>query len=620
MRDKKNVSRRAFLAGGTALTGAIIAEANKSVFDKIAIADDGVANPPVLVESEQWKHGDIVECDLLVIGSGIAGLWAAIKAADADVGSIAIVDKGSIGFSSISSLIAGSSVYVFPGESVDGVMREVVKVADYLSRQDIWEDMLNSSADLYQEVTERLGIEYKGTRFQSDGNKYTTLISAPVYNGVGSGRGYVMALMDQIRNNPNIKYYSKTIATKILKNEARACGIIGVNRVTGDALAIKSKATILATGQCSFRGQHALMEVNTGDGYALAYDAGATLNNLEFWAFDIDPVGYGFEGGSLLPAYGARMINNQNDEFMWDVDPINGPGGDVRYTTRAMAQEIKSGRGPIYLDRTTYEYVLAGQFAWHSRLQPGTWRLINDDRIEETGHNVCLDPELYTANSFGIIGAIKIGVDCATTVPGLFAASVAISADPGKTKGIESARAAWSGRKAGESAAAYISTTTFPVISDEDIQEAIVSIVAPLQEGTEAELANILTPTQVTEDLQKILFDYRVSILKSEGTLVKALRQVSELKALAEEYMVATDPHEIAKYYETKNMLQIAVLHLAASIERKESRVCHYREDFPERNDAKYLKWICFTKGADDEPEMTLEDVPIENYPFKPES
>jgi succinate dehydrogenase/fumarate reductase flavoprotein subunit len=115
------------------------------------------------------------------------------------------------------------------------------------------------------------------------------------------------------------------------------------------------------------------------------------------------------------------------------------------------------------------------------------------------------------------------------------------------------------------------------------------------------------------------LFDYRVSILKTESALTTALREVKKLKELANEYMTASDPHELVKYYETKNMLEIAVLHLMASIERKESRVCHYREDFPVRDDAEWLKWINFHKGGDGEPVMTFENVPLETYPFQPE-
>ncbi len=623
MKEDAKVSRRGFLTGLAALGASGVAASTGTKLgtppSAWAAADAAKMGGAQILESEPYEHGDVVETDVLIVGSGIAGLWAAIKASDAGAKSIAVVDKGAIGFSSIASLIAGSTVYVLPGEDVEGVMGELVAGSGFLSRQDLWEDMLGASAELYADVTEGLGVEYKGKRFQSDGNVYTTMSSGCVWNGVTTGRGYVSALVEQLRGRSGIAYYSKTMVTEILKDGERAAGIVGVNRVTGNVLAVKAKSIVLATGQCSFRGQHALQEVNTGDGYQLAYKAGATLNNMEFWAFDIDPKDYGFEGGSLLEPYGANMLNGENREFMWDVDPVNGSAADVRFTTRAMAQEVQAGRGPIFLDRTTYQYALVGQFAWLARLAEGSWRKINDMRMTEVGHDVVLEPEEYVANSFGIIGAIKVDGDLMTNVPGLYAASVAVSSDPGKTKGIESLRAAWSGRKAGANAAAYAARAAAPVLDDAYLAERIAAAAAPLRAADEVvDPDAVQTPNEITRKLHEIIMDYRVSLLPNEGTLTTALREVRELKDEAAATMLPADPHEAAKYYETLNILDNAELHLMASLERKETRVCHYREDFPEMDNGEWLKWIEWSRGADGEPVMTLTDVPIEEYPLKP--
>lgn len=625
MKENTSVSRRGFLAGVAALgaSGAATAACVKTGKPKSAWASEAIADATggvKVLPSDTYKHGDIVETDVVIVGSGIAGLWAAIKASDSGAKSVTVVDKGAIGFSSISSLIAGSTVYVLPGEDVQGVMGELVQGSGYLSRQDMWEDMLSSSAELYKDVEEVLGVEYVGERFQSDGNVYTTMSTAPDYNGIPTGRGYVTALVDQLRDRENVHYYSKTIVTEILKDGEKAAGVIGVNRVTGEAVAIKAKSVIIATGQCSFRGQHALMEVNTGDGYQLAYNAGATLNNMEFWAFDIDPKDYGFEGGSLLGVYGARMINNENHEFMWDVDPINGAAADVRYSTRAMAQEVQAGRGPIWMDRTTYAYVLQGQFWWLYDLDEGTWRYVNDLRMPEVGHDVLLEPEEYVATSFGVIGAIKVDENLMTDVPGLYAASVAISSDPGKTKGIESLRAAWSGRKAGENASLYAAEASAPALDDAYIAERIAAAVAPLSAADEVtDASGIQTPNEITQKLHEIIMDYRVCLLPNEETLTTALQGVRDLKKEAEATMLPADPHEVAKYYETMNIINNAELHLMASLERKETRVCHYREDYPEMDNANWLKWIEWNKGENGEPVMSLLDVPIDSYPLKPE-
>ena len=611
------VSRRTFLTGVAAL-GASVAAASTAGHSSSAWADDMPERPFIeTIQSETWSHGDVVDADLVIVGSGMAGLWAALTAAEAGVGRIAVIDKGAIGFSSISSLIAGSSVYVLPGEDVHSVMQELVKGSGYLSRQDYWEDMLGASAELYDDMTNKIGVEYKGKRFSSDGNIYTKLSSGANWNGIATGRGIVCGLIEQLRKYDNVGYFSKTMVTEILKDGDKAAGVIGVNRMTGDALAIKAKAVILATGQCSFQGQHALQEVNTGDGYSLAYHAGATLNNMEFWAFDIDPKHYGFEGGSLLGARGARMINRNNEEFMWEVDPVNGSDADVRYTTRAMAQEVDKGRGPIFLDRTTYQFALLGQFGWKASLPPHSWRRINDDRMPEVGHNPLLEPEEYVATSFGIIGAIKADENLCTSVPGLYVSSVALSADPGKTKGIESARAMWSGRKAAKAAAEYVTTCADVALPDEYIAERVEMAVQPLANST-VDPTLAMTPNEIIRALHEVIFDYHVCLLPRESTLVSALSQVRSLKEMAADTMSATDPHELAKYYEAQHLLELAELHLMASLERKETRVCHYREDYPEMDNENWLKWITFTCGADGQPVMAFEDVPIENYPLQP--
>lgn len=623
MQRDMNVSRRGFLTGLAALgASSVSASAGaklghpESAYAAAEAAAMGGAQP---LQSETYAHGDVTEADVVIVGSGIAGLWATIKASDTGAKSIAVVDKGAIGFSSIASLIAGATVYVLPGEDVQGVMGELVTGSGYLSRQDLWEDMLGSSGDLYKELTETMGVKYKGPRIQSDGNKYTTMSSGIEWNGITSGRGYVSALVDQLRGREGIKYYSKTFVTEILKDGEKAAGIVGVNRVTGDVVAIKAKSVVVATGQCSFRGQHALQEVNTGDGYQLAYRAGATLNNMEFWAFDIDPKGYGFEGGSLLEPYGANLVNRNNYEFMWDVDPVNGSAADVRYTTRAMAQEVQAGRGPIFMDRTTYQYTLFGQFAWLNRLAPGSWRKINDIRMEETGHNTVLEPEEYVATSFGIIGAIKTDSDLMTNVPGLYVASVALSSDPGKTKGIESLRAAWSGRKAGANAAAFAASAAAPALDAAYVAERVAAAGKPLADADlVVDPEKVQTPNEITHKLHEIIMDYRVCLLPNEGTLTTALRQVRELRDEASATMLPADPHEVTKYYETLNILDNAELHLMASLERKETRVCHYREDYPEMNNATWLKWIEWTRGVDGKPSMSLVDVPIDTYPLKP--
>jgi succinate dehydrogenase/fumarate reductase flavoprotein subunit len=401
--------------------------------------------------------------------------------------------------------------------------------------------------------------------------------------------------------------------TQLLTQDGRIAGAIGIHRITGNAAVFKAKAVILATGQCSFRGQHAIVEIQTGDGYALAYEAGATLMNMEFLALDIDPGAFGLEGGSLMGMFGCKLINGENRDFMRDYDPVNGTNAHVRLSTRAMATEVRSGRGPIAMDYSSRFYSLVGRHIWRRKVLPrNSWQRLNEYRLVDVGHDVRQKPEPFYAHSFGIIGAVKAEVDCSTDIPGLFVAGITLAHDPGKIKGIESARAMWSGEKSGGSAHDYITRAPDSELDMNLVEAQRQASLKPLAiDGSK-------TPSEILTALQKIVFDCNVSLLKDEERLTKALQELMAIKERDLPQMHAAGPHELAKYHETKNMMLCAELFLRASLERRESRESHYREDYPEQDNREWLKWIEWTKGPDGTPSMHFERVPIESYPIRP--
>jgi succinate dehydrogenase/fumarate reductase flavoprotein subunit len=570
------------------------------------------------IKSEEWTEGQVVETDMLIVGSGFAGLWAVITAADKGVKSIAVVDKGSIAKSSNASLTLGGTAYLHPTDDKMEWMRELVESAGHLSRQDMWDDLLTTSYARRKKL-ESWGVRYKPfvplamPRLKSDGNKHVAVQLGATWKGFTAGRAVTSALTHQMLKREGIRYFSKTMITRLLTQDGRIAGAIGVHRITGNAAIFKAKAVIVATGQCSFRGQHAVVEIQTGDGYALAYDAGATLMNMEFLAFDIDPGAFGLEGGSLMGTFGCQLVDGENRDFMRDYDPVNGTNAHVNISTRAMAKEARSGRGPIAMDFSSRFYSLVGRQIWRRKVLPrNSWQRLNEYRLTEVGHDVRKKPEPFYAHAFGIIGAVKADVDCSTDIPGLFVAGITLAHDPGKIKGIESARAMWSGEKSGSSAYDYV--TKAPT-SDLDMTYAESQRQASLKplsiEGSK-------TPAEILTEVQTIIFDCNVSILKDETRLRDALQRLMAIKDNDLPRMYAADPHELVKYHETRNMVLCAELFLRASLERRESRESHYREDYPQRDDRQWLKWIEWTKGADGGPSMSFERVPIESYPIRP--
>lgn len=606
------ISRRQMLKGAGFLTVAAAAGVKVTTAKAQEPENPDFPRQGFFIPSEDWSDGDIVEADLLIVGSGYAGVWAAISAADNGVKNIVIVDKGSIGNSSVASLTLGTSDLLVPEGQKDKWLEELAKASGYICRQDTYDDMLSTSVSRLQKL-EQWGLTYDLHGMHSDGNKYVAISFGSRWQGRVAGKAVMGVLMNQMMNRKGIRYYSKTLITGLLKNDGRIAGAVGVGRMTGGAITFKAKSVIIAAGQCSFSGQHMLMELMTGNGYALAYNAGTTLNNMEFLAFDIDPGGYGLEGASLLGAFGARVINNRNDDFMWKYDPVNGMDSHVNTSTRAMAKEVKAGRGPVYLDRTRFCYSLAGQYMWKGLLPDGSWQKMNELRLGDIGHDVTKQLDSAYSFSFGIIGAVRADAKLQTDIPGLYVAGVTYSQAPGKVKGIESARAFWSGEKTGKNAAEYIKTVPSVTINEVEMRDMVLAAKAPLgQSGS-------VTPSQLLEEIQKTIFPYYVSILKREDNLVLALDRIMKIKQEWAPKMYATDSHELVKYHEANNMLLCAELYLRASIERKESRECHYREDYPETDNGEWLKWITFVKGPDGKPKMGFEKVPVDQYKFKPQ-
>ncbi|NTU88666.1 MAG: FAD-binding protein [Actinobacteria bacterium] len=623
----QRLSRRSFLQGalltgaavaGLAVTGCVPQE-TKPGSDQ---AGEVKTKPlPLIFKSEEYADGEIVDADLLIIGSGYAGLWALMTAHEKGVANIAVMDKGAIGHSSVASLTLGTSAYVLPeeGDDLDATLEEVVRDADYLSRQDIWYDMFSKSKERLDKINS-MGLAYMAPgRLTSDGNVELKISGGTAYtDSTGTdrvcGKAAVCCYMDQVKDYEDVKYFSKTMATELLKEGDRVVGAVGVNRTNGNAVAIRAKATIVATGQCTFKGQHAITEIETGDGYQLVYDAGGRLNNLEFNSFDVDPVGYMLEGGSILCEMGSILENVNGEDFMWSIDPERGCGCNVAYSTRGMAMEVAAGRGPIFCNRKTEVFGEVGQNEhWLPFLSPGSWQRTNEDRFADIGFDLVETPQKFTANSFGIIGAIVTDVNCKTDLPGLFAASVAVSTDPGKIKGVESQRGLWTGIQSGTSSAEYLGSAADVTLADSEIAGILANANVILgRKGT-------LSANELITKLQRQVFDYRVGLLKTEESLTAALAVCRECQVLLNQVSI-DDSHELIKFYEARNMVNIAELHLLASIDRKETRVCHLRMDYPERKDGEWLKWIEWTKGADGKPNKSYRNVPFDEFPVQPDA
>ncbi|MHB8895798.1 MAG: FAD-binding protein [Candidatus Geothermincolia bacterium] len=559
--------------------------------------------------------------DLLIIGSGFAGLLAAIEAGERGARDITIVDKGAVGLSSASKMAAGATIYCLPQFDASEWLEDFAAAQGWLCRQDMVARMLETSSERLERLRSwgieymRLPVPFLGSRgyvaIGSRGLDRARMLVAPRWKDKKGGSALVKCMVARARRSrPTLM--PKTMITSLIVEGGRVRGACGVDRLTGEPRAIRAGAVVLAAGDCSFRGQYACVGQVTGDGFKLAYDAGARLTNMEFLAVNTGSPRYGFEGTGIAARFGGRFLDSRSRPFMRGHHP-DGDRAEIGNIVQAIAAEAREGNGPpFYLDMSRFP---GGIVTRRGLKAIGGWMPLNIGKLEAAGVRLFGEPQEWGPAIQSLRGGARTDAECLTDVSGLYAAGLAQSVDPGVFNGWSSMRAMWSGQVAGSAAADYVSglgQDSGNRASDSELfDEQARLCLAPLERSTGP------APDEVCRRLQEAIFPCGVSIRKSEGRLRDALALVRSIRDNDLPVLAAADPHELVKAHETANMVLSAELFLLASLERRESRGDHFREDYPARDDA-WLKWINIRRGEDGEPAIEHESVPLATYPSRP--
>lgn len=554
-----------------------------------------------------------LDADVLVVGSGFAGLWAAIAAKDEGADRVVIVDKGDIARSSQSRLSAGATIYLLPEDDLDAWVRDVAEANSWLSRQDLVTAMLETSFGRLSLLDEwgvryaRIGGEGDLLRLPSRGFRTLQMLVQPEYRGRLGGSAVTTALREQVMRR-KCTVLPRYFVTDLLTGDGAACGAIAIERATARPIQIRARAVVLAAGDCSFRGNYACTDSATGDAFRLAFDAGARLSNMEFLCTNTGSPLYAFEGTGIATRFGATFRDSAGRAFMASHHP-DGDTAEVGYVVQAMAKEAESHSGPPF----TLDFgpgAAPGGFLRYALHSMGGFMPRNLAKLSAEGIEILDRPQEWVPAIQTLRGGARTGVDCATDVPGLFAAGTAQALDPGLFNGWSSMRAMWSGQQAGKSAAGQAASSP-PVPPDPGmVEEAMHRASAPAKRETIS-----IGPGELVERLQAAIFPHDVSVLKSDSALGTALAEVRGLGEMASE-LGAEDPHQLVAAHEAANMLRTAELFLLASLERRESRGDHFRSDHPTTS-TDYLHWLNIRRGAAG-PAIETELVPLDSFRFSP--
>jgi succinate dehydrogenase / fumarate reductase flavoprotein subunit len=560
------------------------------------------------------KQTQVLSTDVLVIGGGIAGLVSANKAADQGV-NVLIADKAVVPWTGQVPTSGGG----FPTVPLDGIERHVkyvVEEGEYLNDQD-W--TYAYSRDTQPDVFEMAGW---GVPFETGADGEPALGRGG--GGLRTARQptFLPALLGRALSK-GVKVLNRVYMVDVLQRNGRAVGAVGLHSETGDLYVIHAKGTIIACGGCNYKARP-LFHTNCGEGVAMAYNAGAELRNAEFAnTFMIsnrftkmDTRSTAQVMGCMENALGENLIQKY-PELEPRTDPRTPPwmgGLFFKRWIRAFYREIVAGRGPIYLNLTSHPELIVG-YGDSGTIRDKSHGYVN--WMKRLGIDLTKEKVEWTIVPEFHAGPIRVDLNCETTLPGLYATGDAAqngSAYHGAYEGCGLGGplgfVTVTGFRAGTAAAKAVATLPAPQSNTSEVNRLKKEIFAPFDVKGE------YSPYDAIKEIQEVVFKLRNSFVKREDRLKKALGTIEKVKTRLPELM-AKDAHELVRCHEAKAMAICAESLYRASLMRTESRGSNIREDYPERDDKNWLKWIIIKKEKGD-MKLWTEPVPIEKYKYKP--
>ena len=554
------------------------------------------------------------EHDVLIIGAGGAGLRAAIEAL-AQGASVAVVCKSLLGKAHTVMAeggIAAAMANVDRSDDWRAHFRDTMRGGKFLNN---WR-MAQIHA---QEAPERVReLEQWGALFDrtTDGNILQRAFGGHTFKRlchVGDRTGLEMIRTLQDRGvNLGIDVYMECAITRLLKDGDRIAGAFGYWRENGRFVVFKAKSVVIATGGIgkAWRITSNSWEY-TGDGMALAYDAGAELMDMEFVQFH--PTGMvwppGVQGILVTEAVrgeGGVLRNKDGERFMERYDPERMDLSTRDVVARAIYTEAKEGRGTehggAYLDisHKPADYV--------KKKLPSMYHQFR----ELADVDITKGPMEVGPTCHYMMGGIRVDAETAqSNVPGLFAAGEAAAGLHGGNRlgGNSLSDLLVFGRRAGLSAAEHARQVSPPAADDAEIDEATREMLAPF-EPSDGD-----SPYDLHRDLQETMQNY-VGIFRSEEDLKRGLDELQKLKQRATRVRVDgsrlfNPGWHLAR--DLKAMLTVSEAVALSALERKESRGAHSRIDYPDYDE----HWSKLNNIISRDGEaMRLSQTPIAEMPL----
>jgi len=518
--------------------------------------------------------------DVVVIGSGAAGLRAAIEAAEAGR-RVCVVTKGSLLYSGASASANFSYCASFGYSGVDDTPEAFA--ADIVASGHGLADpalalRLAEDAGTEADRAESWGVAWKR---DADGRHQLATFGGhrfrrAIHVGLRTGKVLMVALGRRARGL-GVAVRDHAVALEVLRRDGAAAGVLILDLRQGALATIPAGAVVLATGgNVAMYATHTNPDEVTGDGIAIAHAAGATLTDLEFvqsypTVLIAPPAARGlhYPTGRLL-GFGARLLNGHGEEFFhrYDRAPIQTARRDA--LSRAIILEVAAGRGSPN----------GGAFVDASAVAPETIRDVHfEGYFRDLAIDVNRDRQEVAPTPHFTLGGVRIDRDGRTNIPGLFAAGEVAGGLHGANRltGVALPEALVFGAAAGRAAAAWGAPQPIDDAADGPWHEALALATRPARPGAphlgEASAA------------LRTAMQGGAGVLVSAGSLRATLARLDEVAAMLPR-LASRQPGlrlnwEVARILELRHMLRAARLRAMTALRRTESRGAHLRLDHP---------------------------------------
>jgi Succinate dehydrogenase/fumarate reductase, flavoprotein subunit len=547
-----------------------------------------------------------VETDILVVGGGTAGPLAAIKAKARNPAlKVLLLDKANVKRAgAIAEGMDSVNNAVIPGHATpEQYVREITIANDGIVNQKTIHAYATRSHDMIREL-DSWGVKFEKDETGEYAVKKVHHMGAYVLP-MPEGYAVKKVIYKQIRRL-GVDVTNRLIATRLLlARDGAVAGAMALDSRSGGFVAVRAKAVLLCTGAAGRLGLPASgylfgtyeNPTNAGDGYSMAYHAGAELSGLE--CFQINPLIKDYNGPAcayVTGPFGGYTVNARGERFI-----------KSDYWSGQMMlefwRELESGNGPVFLklDHLAGETVTRIENILHVTERPTRGRF-HQGRHTDYRHDL-VEMHISEIGLCGGHSASGVWVDenARTTVPRLYAAGDLCNVAHNYMLG-----AMVFGAIAGEDAAGLWGDGPLPDYDPAQVQAERERVFAPLRRQSG------LAPSQVEYKLRRMVNDY-LQPPKITRKMEIGLARFAEIRADLDR-IKAGNPHELMRAMEVHAILDCAELAAHASLYRLESRwgLYHYRPEYPDRDDR---DWFCFVeirKGADGRPDLFKR--PVDPY------